>query len=188
MNHELFAILRGQEVTSRWHFPDLKIKLPLPEKIVKIRCAWTNGCRRRSRPQTSNQSVATLSNKYMGWIMSFLPSSEDKNSPQGVTFQVWLMQPPLPAICLFHWLKGLWAILWVNIDGWMQPGDLMQVRRRGWLLKLPHQNSSKVQVCMAFWKKLELSKMEKWKVRVRQFSEKLEFMKFKLANFFKTKS
>jgi hypothetical protein len=36
---------------------------------------------------------------------------------------------------------------WVNIDGWMQPGDLRRIRGRvEWLLKLPHQNSTKVQV------------------------------------------
>ncbi len=55
-----------------------------------------DGCRRRSGPQTSNQSKSTSLNRYMGWILSFWPSSEDKNLPQGVTLQVGLMQLPLP--------------------------------------------------------------------------------------------
>ncbi len=72
------------------------MQLPLPEKFDMIWCTWTDGCRRRSVPQTSNQSKSASLDKYMGWILSFWPSSEDKNSHQSVTLQVGLMQLPLP--------------------------------------------------------------------------------------------
>ena len=48
---------------------------------------------------------------------------------------------------------------------------LLQLGSNPVILKLPHQNFTKIQVHMAFWKKLELSKMEKRKVGVRYFSE-----------------
>jgi hypothetical protein len=73
-----------------------------------------DGCRRRSGPLTSNQSGSASLDRYMGWTLNFWPSSDDKNSPQGVTLQVGLMHqlPSPPAICLMgqHW--------WVDVARW----------------------------------------------------------------------
>ncbi len=49
-----------------------------------------------SGPQTSNQSASALLDGYMGWTLSVWPSSDNKNSPQGVTLQVELFLLPLP--------------------------------------------------------------------------------------------
>ena len=105
MNHELLAVLRGQELTSGHNFPGLTNSAPPPWKYLYDLMRLNRCCRRQSRRQKSNKSASTSSDEYMGWIMIFWPSSEDKNSPQGLTFQVWLMQLPLPAICLMgqHW-------------------------------------------------------------------------------------
>ncbi len=77
------------------HFQVLQMQLPLPEKLEMIRCSWGDACRSWSSPQTSNESASTSSNKYIGWIMIFWPSSEDPNSSQGNPFQVWQMKLPL---------------------------------------------------------------------------------------------
>ncbi len=74
-----------------------QMQLPLPEKWEMIRCAWVDGCRTWSGPQTFNKSVLTLSDEYIGWVMIFWLSSEDQNLSRGDLFQVWQMQLPLPA-------------------------------------------------------------------------------------------
>ncbi len=56
-----------------------------------------------------------------------------------------------------------------------------------WLASSLVQHSSSTSI-LHMVEKLELSKIEKCKVRVRSFSETLELVKFKLANFLKIKS
>jgi hypothetical protein len=60
-----------------------------------IRCAWGDGFRTWSAPQTSTDSASKFSNEYIRWILTFWLSSEDQNSHQGDPFQIWQMQLPL---------------------------------------------------------------------------------------------
>ena len=111
---------------------------PLPEKWVMIRCVCGDRCRRWTGPQRSNESALTLSDEYIGWIMMFRPSSEDKNSPQGDPFQVWQMQLPLPALERIRIDNMQFISLHdsrVTSMMWMQPGNLRQMRERWWHLE-----------------------------------------------------
>ncbi len=86
----------GQNSPRGNPFQVWQIQLPLPEKWEMIRCACGDGCRIQSGPLSYNRNASTLSNDYIEWIMIFLPSSENHNSPWGNPFQVWQMQLPLP--------------------------------------------------------------------------------------------
>ncbi len=97
MNYDIWPSSEDLNSSMGDPFQVWQMKLPLPEKWEMIRCAWGNGCRMWSSPQTSNESASTLSNEYIGWIMIFWVFSEDQNSPRVDPFQVWQMQPPLPA-------------------------------------------------------------------------------------------
>ncbi len=168
-----------QNLTPGDPFQVWQMQLPLPEKWGLIRCAWCNGCRMWFSPQMTNESISTLADEYIGWIMIF-------DHPQWTRTH---LRATLSRFDKFssHFLLQRSDWIGCNLPLCMTPGSngiVMETVRwshakQGVILALwSHQVStfsSKIQVqdlvpCPTI-EKVRVKKLEKRKVRVWQFSE-----------------